>query len=90
MQDGCSIINNIEQLPYTPVVVALGEDLFSHNRFYVVVEHVPLFEDVQSFSDTIMLMFAAYFVFNIGYPKEVGASLEFIENHIMNLGAGKR
>ena len=32
--------------------------------------------------DGIMMIFAAYYVFNIVYPEELGASLEFIQSSV--------
>ncbi|XP_064475731.1 uncharacterized protein LOC135389627 [Ornithodoros turicata] len=85
VDEGYSITDSLEQLPFTPVVVMLGGDIFSRNIFFVVVERVILFEAVRTFLDAAMLMFAAYFILNMEYPRCLGASLEFIERHIMNM-----
>jgi hypothetical protein len=45
---------------------------------FVVVDGIVVCGPVD-FKVAFAVMFASYFVFNIAYPKEVAASLEFIQ-----------
>ncbi|XP_064469641.1 uncharacterized protein LOC135384366 [Ornithodoros turicata] len=77
--EGYSVVDSLDHLPYTPVVVVLGGDIFARNKFFVVVEHVIIFEAVSTFTEATMLMFMAYYMFNMEYPDEVASTLEFIQ-----------
>uniref|UniRef100_A0A8C3AI00 Uncharacterized protein n=1 Tax=Cyclopterus lumpus TaxID=8103 RepID=A0A8C3AI00_CYCLU len=77
-----------ERLPHTPCVVACGASPMSAAAFMLAVDREVIIEDVASFTDALVGMFACYYVFNLRYPAELGATMEFLQRWIHSLLIG--
>lgn len=47
--------------------------------FMVAVDQEVIIEDLASFTDALVGMFVCYYVFNLQYPAELGATMEFLQ-----------
>uniref|UniRef100_A0A8C3ADM1 Uncharacterized protein n=1 Tax=Cyclopterus lumpus TaxID=8103 RepID=A0A8C3ADM1_CYCLU len=66
-----------ERLPHTP------------SAFMLAVDREVIIEDVASFTDALVGMFACYYVFNLRYPAELGATMEFLQRCIFKINPDK-
>lgn len=59
-----------------------GATPFMRDSCHVVVDGLVICGPVD-FQMAFAVMFAAYFVFNIAYPKDAAATLEFIQRQVL-------
>ena len=70
----------------SPCIAAIvGES--SSVQYFVLVEQTVLCE-LPSFQAALYVMFCAYYVFNLAYPKQSKATLFFIQDFILGLPDG--
>ncbi|XP_049520678.1 uncharacterized protein LOC119444727 [Dermacentor silvarum] len=77
LEEGTSITEVIDDLPSTPIVVALG-GIFE-KKCFVVCEQQLMFTESTGFREAACLAFSCYYVFNLSYAKGAAATLEFIQ-----------
>ncbi|KAM6935749.1 uncharacterized protein PEZ65_006077 [Lycodopsis pacificus] len=78
-----------ERLPPTPCIVACGASPMSAAAFMVAVDQEVIIEDLASFTDALVGMFVCYYVFNLQYPAELGATMEFLQRCIFKINPDK-
>ncbi|XP_075962866.1 uncharacterized protein LOC142965694 isoform X2 [Anarhichas minor] len=57
--------------------------------FMVAVDQEVIIEDLASFTDALVGMFVCYYVFNLQYPAELGATMEFLQRCIFKINPDK-
>lgn len=57
----------------------LGDSWLTASRYMLGVDGVVVCDDIPTFLIGLGMLFAAYYNFNISYPLEVAAVLEFIQ-----------
>ncbi|RXN13107.1 hypothetical protein ROHU_028861 [Labeo rohita] len=67
-------MNNIFKPPSDP-----GSSRLTAENFMFSVDQVVVNSHITIFSDALKLMFASYYCFNISYPGDQGATLEFVQ-----------
>ncbi|XP_040066785.1 uncharacterized protein LOC120840351 isoform X4 [Ixodes scapularis] len=82
-EEGCVLADKIDELPPTPVVVAIG-GVFKDDCF-LVTEHQTMFDEPMPFLEALCLQFGTFYVLNLAYPKEASATLEFIQRQIVQI-----
>ncbi|KAM7314653.1 uncharacterized protein ISCGN_004437, partial [Ixodes scapularis] len=87
LEEGNSITDQLPSLPCTPMVVAVGS-IFSRSCL-VAVEQQILFDEPVEFHEAACLLFCAYYVLNMVYPRDVEATLEFIQRQICGINPAK-
>ncbi|XP_037310961.2 uncharacterized protein LOC119198156 isoform X2 [Pungitius pungitius] len=78
-----------ERLPATPCIVACGASPCSAAAFVVAVDREVILEDLASFTDALIAMFVCYFVFDLPYPADVAATMEFLQRCIFKINPDK-
>ncbi|XP_027141804.1 uncharacterized protein LOC104934043 isoform X2 [Larimichthys crocea] len=68
-----------EHLPPTPCIVVCGMSPMSADTFMVAVDQAVIMENLASFTDALVSMFVCYYIFNVHYPVELGATMEFLQ-----------
>ena len=59
----------------------LGDSLLSAQRFELIVENIAVVKNgLCSFLEALMM--ASYYVFNMQYPADVSASLDFVQRYL--------
>lgn len=87
LEEGNSIRDLLPSLPCTPQVVAVGS-IFTRSCL-VVVEQQILFDEPVDFHEAACLLFCAYYVLNMVYPKDLEATLEFIQRQVCGINPPK-
>ncbi|XP_035528628.1 uncharacterized protein LOC118336147 [Morone saxatilis] len=85
MVDKTCITDQIEHLPPTPCIVVCGASPMSAAAFMVAVDQEVIIENLASFTDALVGMFICYYIFNIHYPTELGATMEFLQRCIFKI-----
>ena len=57
----------------------LGDQLHKSDAFRLVVDNTVICSSIQTPLVAVALLFGSYFLFNIEYPQEGSATLEFIQ-----------
>lgn len=52
--------------------------------YYLVVEK-HIISEISTFSDSVKILCAAYYLFNLAYPQEVQCVLEFMQRYIFKI-----
>ena len=71
--------NNTKRLATSERLLIRTNDVHKFAPYNIPTQHRNFGNE---FSDEIMMMSATYYVFNIVYPEELGASLEFIQRSV--------
>ena len=58
-------------------------DIQGEKMYYIMVEGININNGTKSFHEALKQTFAVYYIFNMAYPKEVSASLEFIQKYFL-------
>ncbi|KAF7645123.1 hypothetical protein LDENG_00209580, partial [Lucifuga dentata] len=74
-----------EDLPPTPCIVVCGDGPLAAAEFMVAVDRVVVMDRNSTFSEAVVVMFMAYYVMNIDYPVELGATLEFLQRCVFRI-----
>ena len=77
--DGCA-----QKEPYILIVGAPGRD----DQYFLVFEKKILFEE-QDFLDSIILLFASYYNFNVVYVRPLHPILLFFQNYVFKIETTK-
>ena len=56
-------------------------DILSCERCGLVIDQIMVNSSINSIGEGILMLFASYFILNIAYPNEIGATLEFIQRY---------
>lgn len=51
----------------------------SADTFMVAVDQAVIMENLASFTDALVSMFVCYYIFNVHYPVELGATMEYLQ-----------
>ncbi|XP_039535193.1 uncharacterized protein LOC120484210 [Pimephales promelas] len=78
-----------EQLPATPCIVVCGENPLTASVYMVAVDQMIVNDHLLSFTEALYLMFSLYYILNISYPVELGATLEFLQRCIFRINPHK-
>ncbi|KAG8000940.1 hypothetical protein GBF38_018242, partial [Nibea albiflora] len=68
-----------EHLPPTPCIVVCGESPLSATTFMVAADQEVVIDNLKSFTDALVGMFMCFYIFNMHYPVELGATMEFLQ-----------
>ncbi|CAM4605085.1 unnamed protein product [Leuciscus chuanchicus] len=79
----------LEQLPATPCIVVCGENPLTASVYMVAVDQTIINDHLLSFTEALYLMFSLYYILNISYPVELGATLEFLQRCIFRINPHK-
>nr|XP_047137387.1 uncharacterized protein LOC105850408 [Hydra vulgaris] len=92
-------VDDIEKditLPLSPCIVFagiffahIGTCIFKCNSFYLVVDRHVIIDNLANPLLTLVVLFAAYYVLNVGYPVEIAATLEFLQRCIVKMNPEK-
>ncbi|KAK4317467.1 hypothetical protein Pmani_011468 [Petrolisthes manimaculis] len=72
-------------LPQTPCLIAFGESWLTSTRFILGVYGTVVCDHIPNFLVGLAMMFASYYNFNICYPLEAAATLEFIQRGLVGM-----
>ncbi|XP_067307735.1 uncharacterized protein [Pseudorasbora parva] len=78
-----------DQLPATPCIVVCGENPLTASVYMVAVDQMIVNDHLLSFTEALYLMFSLYYILNISYPVELGATLEFLQRCIFRINPHK-
>ncbi|XP_050980794.1 uncharacterized protein LOC127174406 [Labeo rohita] len=76
-------------LPCTPCIVVCGSPPLTAENYMFSVDQVVVNSHITIFSDALKLMFASYYCFNISYPGDQGATLEFVQRCLFKMNPEK-
>ncbi|XP_039594613.1 uncharacterized protein LOC120516762 isoform X1 [Polypterus senegalus] len=71
---------SVSALPASPCIIFCGDSLLTASCFMLSVDKNVVKENIPVFLEAFEMMFAAYYIFNIQYPSDVGSTLEFIQS----------
>ncbi|XP_065677324.1 uncharacterized protein LOC105850076 [Hydra vulgaris] len=86
-------VDDIEKditLPFSPCISFAGTCIFKCNSFYLVVDLHVIIDNLANPLLALVVLFAAYYVLNVGYPVEIAATLEFLQRCIVKINPDKR
>ncbi|XP_028967348.1 uncharacterized protein LOC100907281 [Galendromus occidentalis] len=69
----------IKHVEPVPIIIGVGESIFNCH-YHVVVERQLLYSP-KTYLDALELVYAAYFVFNLAYPKELLNMFEYVQRY---------
>ncbi|XP_056589715.1 uncharacterized protein LOC130409653 [Triplophysa dalaica] len=78
-----------EHFPPTPCIIVCGTSPISAAAFMVAADQEVVIDNLMSFTDALVSMFICYYSFNMHYPVELGASLEFLQRCIFKINPDK-
>ncbi|XP_047445827.1 uncharacterized protein LOC125010923 [Mugil cephalus] len=78
-----------EHLPPTPCIVVCGESPLSATAFMVAADQEVMMDNLKSFTDALVGMFMCFYIFNMHYPVELGATMEFLQRSIFKINPDK-
>ncbi|KAF4099017.1 uncharacterized protein LOC131529002 [Onychostoma macrolepis] len=78
-----------DRLPPTPCIIVCGTSPLSAAAFMVAADQEVIIEHLTSFNDALVSMFICYYIFNMHYPVELGATLEFLQRCIFKINPDK-
>ncbi|CAN7942059.1 unnamed protein product [Ixodes hexagonus] len=67
--------------PISPCIIAHGENIYATRTYSLSIGGIIVMEDLHLFERSLASLFSAYYVFNIAYPEEICATLEFIQRY---------
>ncbi|ESO92477.1 hypothetical protein LOTGIDRAFT_175695 [Lottia gigantea] len=67
-----------EKLPCTPCIVAIGPSIFHASKYVLIVD-----KDIPSLSVAMAMQFAAFFIFDICFPKKLMNTLKAFQRFIL-------
>ncbi|XP_057211347.1 uncharacterized protein LOC130567342 [Triplophysa rosa] len=67
------------KLPWTPCIVVCGNNPLTAKMFMIAVDQVIIHDQLPIFKNAFQMMFCSYYLHNIDYPVEIGATLEFLQ-----------
>ncbi|XP_039594615.1 uncharacterized protein LOC120516762 isoform X2 [Polypterus senegalus] len=76
---------SVSALPASPCIIFCGDSLLTASCFMLSVDKNVVKENIPVFLEAFEMMFAAYYIFNIQYPSDVGSTLEFIQRCFANI-----
>ncbi|XP_047132076.1 uncharacterized protein LOC124811048 [Hydra vulgaris] len=85
-------VDDIEKditLPLSPCISFAGTCIFKCNSFYLVVDRHVIINNLANPLLALVVLFAAYYVLNVGYPVEIAATLEFLQRCIIKINPEK-
>lgn len=56
-----------------------GESPLSATTFMVAADQEVVIDNLKSFTDALVGMFMCFYIFNMHYPVELGATMEFLQ-----------
>ncbi|XP_078028604.1 uncharacterized protein LOC144464683 [Epinephelus lanceolatus] len=68
-----------EHLPPTPCIVVCGQSPLSATAFMVAADQEVMMDNLKSFTDALVGMFMCFYIFNMHYPVELRATMEFLQ-----------
>ncbi|XP_034057825.1 uncharacterized protein LOC117536851 [Gymnodraco acuticeps] len=80
---------DLQHLPTTPCILLCGESPMTASAFMVAVDQVVVNDRIFTFTEAVNDMFMIYYVLNIDYPVELGATMEFIQRCIFRINPDK-
>lgn len=78
-QDSKAFDDAIKHVEPVPIIIGVGESIFNCD-YHVVVERQLLYSP-KTYLDALELVYAAYFVFNLAYPKELLNTFEYVQRY---------
>ncbi|XP_054587146.1 sterile alpha motif domain-containing protein 3 [Nothobranchius furzeri] len=75
-------------LPSTPRLIALGDTMWSANKWMLSIEGrvvIPLLPPIPDFTTALAVLFASFYVFNIEYQVEAVTTLEFVQRFLARI-----
>ncbi|KAK3893027.1 hypothetical protein Pcinc_003206 [Petrolisthes cinctipes] len=73
------------QLQKTPCLIAIGDSLLMAERFMLAIDGTVVNNHIMNFTVGLGMLFCAYYVFNIQYPTEADATLDFIQRCLVGI-----
>ncbi|XP_051782015.1 uncharacterized protein LOC127527412 [Erpetoichthys calabaricus] len=74
---------SVSALPASLCIIFCGDSLLTASCFMLSVDKNDVKENIPVFLEAFEMMFAAYYIFNIQYPSDVGSTLEFIQRQVL-------
>ncbi|XP_064455222.1 uncharacterized protein LOC135366447 isoform X4 [Ornithodoros turicata] len=71
-------------LPPTPLIVCVGSPYRCRN-FLIAADQQVVMSGISEFTDALSCLMAIYFVFNIAYPPQVQATLDFLQRCFLQI-----
>ncbi|KAK3890028.1 hypothetical protein Pcinc_006025 [Petrolisthes cinctipes] len=68
-----------KNLPDTPCLIGFGESRMLASRFMLSIDGVVVNDHISTFTAGLVMLFCSYYNFNIMYPLDCAATLEFIQ-----------
>ncbi|XP_040070617.1 uncharacterized protein LOC115326229 [Ixodes scapularis] len=65
--------------PISPCIIAHGDSIYITKSYSLSIDETIVMEDLHLFERSLASLFSAYYVFNVAYPEEICATLEFIQ-----------
>lgn len=57
----------------------VGDSIYTTRSYSLSIDGTIVMEDLHLFERSLSSLFSAYYVFNVAYPEEICATLEFIQ-----------
>ncbi|KAK3882790.1 hypothetical protein Pcinc_012868 [Petrolisthes cinctipes] len=73
------------QLVNTPCLIAVGTSLLMADRFMLSIDGVIINNNFTNFRVALAMLFSSYYIFNIQYPSDAEATLEFIQRCMVGI-----
>ncbi|KAK4320807.1 hypothetical protein Pmani_008346 [Petrolisthes manimaculis] len=73
------------QLVNTPCLIAVGTSLLMADRFMLSIDGVIINNNITNFRVALVMLFSSYYIFNIQYPSDAEATLEFIQRCMVGI-----
>ncbi|XP_026283306.2 uncharacterized protein LOC113209814 [Frankliniella occidentalis] len=77
-------VDSVPNLPSSICIIALGDDPFNANTYYVSLDKICVAEKENAL-DAVMMLIKICFVFDIEYPPGLSLTFEFIERIVLEL-----
>lgn len=81
LQDEAGLQALLTEVGPQPMLIGVGSSIFAC-EYRMIVERQEFFSPPpQTFLDAVELVYAAYFVFNFAYPRELSNTLEYVQRY---------
>lgn len=68
----------------------VGDSIYTAKSYSLSIDGTIVMEDLHLFERSLASLFSAYYVFNVAYPEEICATLEFIQRYFEILGTTRQ
>lgn len=77
-------------VPETPCLVVCGDSISNSSRFVLCIDKEIVNDKITNFITGVMMLFASYYCFNIHYPVEASATLEFMQRCLVGINPANK